>query len=398
MITVDEALAIISEACAPGVPERISLREGFHRVLAREIRSDVDWPPFDTSAMDGYAVRLADVTVAGAALSERPGLVAAGDRPAAPLAPGEAVRVMTGAPVPDGTEAVVPVEEIHQEAGRIVTRYVPRLSEHLRRRGESVAAGSVLLPEGRRLTPADVALTALAGADPLEVHRRPRVSIAVTGNELVPSAGKPGPGQLRDSNGPMLLSLCRGGGWCAAARPVVRDEEGAVRDLFAEAGREEDVLITSGGVSAGDLDLLPEQAERSGFEVLFHRVAIRPGKPIAFGRRGKTLWFGLPGNPVSTSVCFHVFVRHALDSLEGAQPPGPRFVPARLSRDISIRGRRETYRDALMETVDSENRVAALASRGSHDLAAHARANALIRIPADAEHLTAGTLVECLIL
>ncbi|MEP6995123.1 MAG: molybdopterin-binding protein, partial [Acidobacteriota bacterium] len=133
-----------------------------------------------------------------------------------------------------------------------------------------------------------------------------------------------------------------------------------------------------------------------GFEILFHGVAIRPGKPIAFGRRGGTLWFGLPGNPVSTSVCFHVFVRTALDLLEGADPPGPRSVRARLESEIPIRGRRETYRDARLEFVDGEARVSPLESRGSHDLAAHARANALIRIPPETDRLAAGTLVDCL--
>ena len=218
----------------------------------------------------------------------------------------------------------------------------------------------------------------------------------MTGNELVPASTAPGPGQLRDSNGPMLAALCAARGCAAPCPPVVADEDAAVRRLFREAGRGEDVLLTSGGVSAGDLDLLPERAAKAGFEILFHGVAIRPGKPIAFGRKGATLWFGLPGNPVSTSVCFHVFVRTALDLLEGADPAGPVFVTARLTREIAVRGRRETYRDARLEVVGGENRVAAIESRGSHDLAAHARANALIRIPPDAERLTAGSLVDCL--
>ena len=174
------------------------------------------------------------------------------------------------------------------------------------------------------------------------------------------------------------------------------DEDGAVARLFREAGREEDILITSGGVSAGDLDLLPAEAERSGFELLFHGVAMRPGKPIAVGRRGATLWFGLPGNPVSASVGFHLFVRFALDCLEGAAEPGPVVRRARLRRDIPAHGRRETYRDALLEFVDGEARVDPLKSLGSHDFAAHSRANALIRIPGDAERLTAGSLVDCL--
>jgi molybdopterin molybdotransferase len=367
-------------------------------VAARDVRSDVDWPPFDTSAMDGYAVRLADLSTPDSTLAERSGLLAAGDRPAPPLSAGEAVRVMTGAPIPEGTEAIVPVEDVRREGGRIAPTSPSRPGDHIRRRGESVAAGTILVARGRRLSPADVALAALAGADPLAVHRRPRVTIAVTGNELVPASRKPGPGQLRDSNGPMLEALCRAGGWPAATHPRVADEERAVRHLFAEAGKGEDVLVTSGGVSAGDLDLLPEEAQRAGFQILFHRVAVRPGRPVAFGRRGRTLWFGLPGNPASTSVCFHLFVRHALDLLEGSAAPGPDFRPARLSREIALRGRRETYRDAILETAGAESRVAPVESRGSHDLAAHARANALIRIPAETDRLPEGSLVDCLVL
>ncbi len=396
MITVARALEILRAACSPCGAERSPLGESLHRVLAREIRADVDWPPFDTSAMDGYAVRLADVPAVGAALGERSGLVAAGDRPPGPLGAAEAVRVMTGAPLPAGTEAVLAVEDVRREEGRITALTAPHAGEHVRRRGESVAAGSPLLARGRRLTPADVALAALAGAEPIEVYSRPRVAIAVTGNELVPASDKPGPGQLRDSNGPMLLALCRSRGATASARAPVADDEAAVRRLFKEAGRNEDVLVTSGGVSAGDLDLLPELAAKAGFEILFHGVAMRPGRPIAFGRRGATLWFGLPGNPVSTSVCFHLFVRHALDLLEGADPAGPAAVSARLSHPLAIRGRRETYLDATLSTLDGENRASLLESRGSHDLATHARANALIRIPADSGTLAAGAFVDCL--
>ncbi len=396
MIAVARALEILRASCTAGAAERSPLGESLNRVLAREIRSDVDWPPFDTSAMDGYAVRVADVPAAGTALRERPGLVAAGDRPASPIGAGEAIRVMTGAPLPGGTEAVIPVEEVRRGDGKVEARSVPRAGEHIRRRGESVSAGALLLPRGKRLAPADVALAALAGAEPAEVYRRPRIAIAVTGNELVAASSRPGPGQLRDSNGPMLLALCGRYGATASAQPAVADEEGSVRRLFEAAGGAEDVLLTSGGVSAGDLDLLPEIAAKAGFEILFHGVAMRPGKPIAFGRREATLWFGLPGNPVSTSVCFHIFVRYALDLLEGVDPQGPATVSARLSQAITIRGRRETYLDATLSTVDGENRAGPLASRGSHDLATHARANALIRIPADAGSLAMGALVDCL--
>ena len=398
MITVAEALAAIRKACAPLPEERIPVRDAFGRVLARPLESDVDWPPFDTSAMDGYAVRLADASRPGASLAERRPLVAAGDAPGEVIAPGEAVRVMTGAPIPPGTEAVVPVERVRRGDGAVVLEIAPAAGDHVRRRGESVAAGAPLLAPGRRLTATEVALAALAGADPLAVRSRPRIAVAVTGNELVPTSSAPGPGQLRDSNGPMLAALCASRGYSASLSLAVADEDAAVRRLFREAGRGEDILLTTGGVSAGDLDLLPERAERAGFAILFHGVAIRPGKPVAFGKRDGTLWFGLPGNPVSTSVCFHVFVRPALDALEGvgAERAGAEVVTAILAQELAQHGRRETYRDARLELADGEARVAAIATRGSHDLAAHARANALIRVPAGAERLAAGSRVECL--
>jgi molybdopterin molybdotransferase len=397
VISVSEAHRILRDACRPGPTEPVPLAEALGRVLAREIRADVDWPPFDTSAMDGYALHASDLA-GGRSLAERAGSVAAGDHPPGALAPGEAVRVMTGAPLPVGTAAIVPVENVRRERGTVVALSTSRPGEHLRRRGESIASGARLLAAGRRLAPADIALAALAGAEPVGVHRRPRVTVAVTGNELVPASEKPGPGQLRDSNGPMIVALCRALGAVAAARPAVADEDGAVRRLFAEAGRTEDVLITSGGVSAGDFDLLPAEAERAGFELLFHGVAMRPGKPVAFGRRRGTFWFGLPGNPVSTSVCFHVFVRLALDALEGVEDAGPRLVSARLQGDVSVRGRREAYVDATLSSVDGENRVFPLTSQGSHDLAAHAKANVLIRVPTEAGVLPAGAIVDCLTL
>ena len=398
VITVAEALAVIARHALPLRAETVPLREALGRILAGDIRSDVDWPPFDTSAMDGYAVRLSDVPAPGTLLPERPGAVMAGDSPPEPILPGEAVRVMTGAPLPEGTEAVIPVERARREDGRVLFEKPPVFGAHLRRRGESIRAGGTLVPAGRRLAPGDVALAALAGADPLAVFAQPRVGIAATGNELVPAGENPRPGQIRDSNGPMLLALCRARGWPARERDRIADEEPDLASLFASAGVEEDVLITSGGVSAGDRDLVPPIARREGFEILFHGVAVRPGKPVAFGRRGDTLWFGLPGNPVSSSVCFHLFVRPALDGLEGNPTPGAPRVCAELTSALPEGGARETYRDGRLSKAGTTLRVEPLVSAGSHDIAAHARADALIRIPAGGKPRAAGTEVECLLL
>jgi len=397
VIPVAEALSRISRLQPLGT-EAVPLPEAQGRVLAREIRADCDWPPFETSAMDGYAVLLSDVATPGVWLSERGTTVGAGDPPPAPIVPGEAVRVMTGAPLPENAAAVVPVEQSRREGGRVRLDAVPAEGAHLRHRGESIVAGTVLLPAGRRMTGTDVALAAMAGADPVPVFRRPRITIAVTGNEIVPVSARPGPGQLRDSNGPMLAALCQERGWPARLAPRVADETGRVERLFAEAGREEDLLLTSGGVSAGDFDLLPRAAEKAGFEIVFHGVSMRPGKPVAFSRRGDTLWLGLPGNPVSAAVCFHLFAREAAGRLEGDAHPGASLITARLSRGLKAGGPREVYRDALWESAGGECRVEPLSSFGSHDLKAYARANALIRIPSGSPALEAGSLVECLVI
>jgi len=397
VITVSEAYAILDRAVAPGEIETVRLPDALGRILGADVVSDVDWPPFDTSAMDGYALSAGEAG-GNEGLRERPGLVAAGDPPPPPLAPGEAVRVMTGAPLPAGADAVVPIEEIRREAGRVSFDRAPSEGAHLRRRGESVKRGTVLLSEASRLDPIGIALAALAGTDPVRVRRRPRVAIATTGNELVAACETPRGGQLRDSNGPMLDALCRARGWIVMPREPVEDEPEAVERLFTEPLGDADALVTTGGVSAGDLDLLPPAAERAGWEILFHRVAVRPGKPVAFARRGKSFWFGLPGNPVSASVCFHLFVRRALDRLEGTQVPGPPRVMARLSRELPSAGPRETYRDARLVDENGERRVESLPTAGSHDIAAHARANALIQIPKDGGPLAAGSLVTCVLL
>ena len=396
MLSVGEALAILARAIERKDEVEAPLAEAQGRVLARGVVSDVDWPPFDTSAMDGYAVRVRDAAAAGAVLRERPGLAAAGDSIPRALEPGEAVRVMTGAPIPPGTEAVIPVERARPEGGTVRFDLAPRPGAHLRRRGESVAAGARLLEAGTRLSAGDIALAALAGADPVSVFERPRVSIAVTGNELVSPREAPRAGQLRDSNGPMLVALCRSGGWPAALSPRVADDAGQVGRLFAAAGQEEDLLVTSGGVSAGDLDLLPAAARAGGFEILFHGVRLRPGKPVVLGRRGRTLWLGLPGNPVSSAVCFHLFVRFALAALEGDAHPEAPLLTARLSRSVQSDETREIYRDGVFSSAGGVNQVEPLPSAGSHDIAAHARADCLIRIPAGAAALPEGSVVECL--
>jgi molybdopterin molybdotransferase len=395
MLTPQEALARIAGGVSALPAERVPLAEAVGRRLASDLAADLDWPPFDSSAMDGWAVHGDDLRSDAPSLRRRTGILAAGDAPAPPLRPGETLKVMTGAVVPRETAAVVPVEHAREEGHEVRLESRPVEGAHIRRKGEVFESGAALLSRGQRLTPGAVTLAALAGADPVTVHRRPGVVVAATGNELVPASGRPAEGQLRDTNGPMLLALCGAAGWPARMLPRAADSEDEIAWLFEQA-RDAEVLITTGGVSAGDFDLVPEMARRRGFEVLFHRVAMRPGKPIAFGRRGGTYWLGLPGNPVSASVGFHLFGRDLLDRLEGAADPGAPRLSARLAREVSA-GRRETYVDARLSDSDGQIRAEPLRSRGSHDLRAHSRADALIRVPAETA-LPEGALVDCVLL
>lgn len=393
VITLDEALRIVAAAVAAHDVEEVGIEEAVGRVAARDIASDVEWPPFDTSAMDGYAVRMADA-VPGRAVRERGGLVAAGTGLPAPLSAGETVRVMTGAPIPAGTEAVVPVERARREGGSVLFEGASAPGAHIRRRGESVRAGDRLVAAGERLRPSAVALAALAGSDPVPVFRSPRIAVAVTGDEVVRGAAVPETGRLRDSNGPMLIAACRAAGWRARRMPPVPDTPEAVRGLFDGSGGD-DFLITTGGVSAGDLDLLPQAAADAGFEVLFHGVAIRPGKPVAFGRRRGSFWIGLPGNPVAAAVAFLVLAREAVARFEGdASPAAPRIFA--LLTDPIRGGSRESFQDGVWRSGPAGHEVTPLRSAGSHDLLAHARSNVLIRVPSGVG-LPAGAPVECVI-
>lgn len=396
MLSVEAALEAIRTSVEARGVEEIDLDAASGRVLARAVTSDVDWPPFDTSAMDGYAVRLADA-LPGRPVAERGVVVAAGSGLPEKIGPGEVVRIMTGAPLPAGTEAIVPVEQTARTSAGVVFDATPAAGAHIRRRGESVRRGTELLARGRRLGPADVALAALAGADPVAVFRAPRISVGATGDEIVRGRSEPAPGRLRDSNGPMLLSACRAAGWRARRMAAIPDRPAEVARLFDEAGASEDFLLTTGGVSAGDLDLLPGAARAAGFEILFHGVAMRPGKPVVFARRGGVFWIGLPGNPVSASVAFHLFAREALARFEGDAAPGLPRVRARLSAPLRGAGSRETYRDGIWSCGREGSRVAPMRSAGSHDLAAHARANAWIRLPPEGPPLEEGAEVECLL-
>ena len=388
MLTVAEALDRIDREVQPLPAERVPASASGGRVLAADAAASDDFPSFDTTAMDGYAV-----AGAGPVWRDRGGTIAAGAAPASPLAAGEAARVMTGAPVPPGTEAIVPVEDAEVSAGEIHARAAPRPGAHIRRRGEIFRSGEVVLSAGARVSPEGVLLLVTAGAGPVAVRRRPDVVVAPTGAEIEDAEAAPAPGRIRNGNGPALAAALARRGIAARAEAPVADALELLAAFFDRAG-DADLVLTTGGVSAGDYDLTVDAAARAGFDVLFHRVRVKPGMPIAFGRRGRTFWFGLPGNPVSALTTAAIFVGAALDRFEGVGRD--RYVAARLAAPVDARPGRDHFRDAFLHAEEGELVVTPLSSRGSHDVRAQARRNALLVLPAGAGPWRAGERMRCL--
>jgi molybdenum cofactor synthesis domain-containing protein len=389
VISVNAALAAIEQAIEPLPPETIALADAPGRTLAADVAADIDFPPFDTTAMDGYAVRGA-VSEA----RERPGTTGAGGALPAPLSEGEAARVMTGAPIPAGAEAVVPVEDVEQQGDALRFRTAPLPGAHVRRRGEIFRAGARVLCAGDRLSPERILVCATVGAVRVAVTRLPRVALAATGDEIVDPASRPAAAQIRNGNGPAIAAALARRGIHAATRAAVPDRLDALKRFFGEESDGFDLLLTTGGVSVGDYDHAVEAAASAGFEVVFHGVAVKPGKPVAFARRARAFWFGLPGNPVSALTTFHLFVDAALDRFEGVRRD--RFVEARLVGGIRSKPGRETYRDARLFVDGGQLRVEAIVSHGSHDIVAQAARNALLVLPADGGAWNDGDRVRCL--
>ncbi|MEM6798502.1 MAG: gephyrin-like molybdotransferase Glp [Planctomycetota bacterium] len=403
LLSVAEALRLI-ELQADALPPRraADLSATLGLVLAEDVTSDIDSPPHNKAMMDGYAVRSADGLADRQVVDE----VFAGDVPRVGLSPGTATKIMTGAPMPAGADAVVPVEKTQSE-GDVVrfTGAVPVAGKHVMPRGESIAAGSVVLKRGSVVRSAEVALLAEVGGVVPPVIPRPRVAVLATGAELVSADQRPGPGQIRNSNGPMLLAALAEAGADGVALGAATDDADALRQAIT-AGRDADVLLLSGGVSAGDRDLAPGVLADLGVKRVFHKVAVKPGKPLWFGvwerpdeSAGPTYVFGLPGNPVSSFVSFQLFVRPLLAALSGRGFCGLVEERAVLADELSHPGGRETYLPAIFRREkDTPASIRPVAWRGSADLAGLTAANAFLRLSADPAELSVGDPVSALLL
>jgi molybdopterin molybdotransferase len=391
LLTLEEAQSRVLERAAPLPVERVQVAEAAGRVVLDDVLARVDLPPFASSAMDGFAVRAADLP----GTLEIVGESAAGKPFDLQLELGGAVAISTGAVIPEAADTVVPIERVVQSDNKAKISQEVEPGAHIRPQGGDVAAGDVVVPAGGRLTPARLAAAAASGVAELPCARRPTVAVLATGSELVDPGGTLGEGQIYETNGLMLSSLLAAAGAEVRSRPPVVDEEGAMREAL-EQGLEADVLVTSGGVSVGEHDLVRAVERELGVEEIFWRVSIKPGKPVSFGVRGDTLVFGLPGNPVSALVGCELFVKPALRALQGVADPLPRFEPGALAsglrrnqeRDEFVRARSRVDGDALLlEPVTGQE---------SHMIVRSAAADALVHIPRGNGELPTGSMVRWL--
>jgi len=403
VLSVEEALERILATVRVLEPERVPILEALGRVLAEEVVADRNIPPLPNSAMDGYAVRAADVARVPARLrviAEAP----AGRLCPVEVGPGSAVRIMTGAPIPAGADAVVPFEHtrvVQDSSCPTADEWIEVLREtrpgaNVREAGEDVRAGQVVLTPGRVLRPQEIGMLAALGRTEVAVIRRPRVAILATGDEVVPPWETPGPGQIRDANSYTVAAQVRRYGGIPLILGVARDEETLIREGVRRALAERaDLIVTSGGVSIGDFDLVKQVLAAEG-EMRFWSLNMKPGRPLAFGVVGGVPLVGLPGNPVSAMIATELFVRPAVLKMQGfTEWPWPE-LRARLADPIVRKdGRRHYLRVRLRETPDGWE-ATLTGDQGSGILSSLVQADGLAVIPEDVDHLPAGAEVRVL--
>lgn len=428
MISIAEAFDLITRTVQAGsvqagsadqvdAIEEVDLGAAVDRVLAYDVTADVDSPPHDKSLMDGFAVRSDDIN-AGHRELEITETIAAGQLPGSTLRPGQAARIMTGAPLPRGADAVVMIELAQFDDVR-VTVEIDRIQtgKHIARLGDNFRQGAIVFSRGHRVRPTDIGLLAEVGAHRLRVFRRTTIVVLPTGDELVECDQIPQPAQIRNSNGPLLQAMASRCGMSVTRLPIARDNRVELESLIRQ-GLQHEILLLTGGVSAGLFDLVPQILKEQGVQQIFHQVAIKPGKPIWFGcldrtgrtkvanessergvRPRRTYVFGLPGNPVSSLVGFHLFVGTTIRMLEGVFDPAPRSESVCLARDHQTRGNRPTYwpaSPALPRSSDrsSERWFEPLDWKGSSDLMTLGRATGFLYFPADRSEFQAGEVVQ----
>lgn len=383
-------LAQVGGACAHRHAEHVPLAAAHGRVLACDIRADRDYPPLPRSVRDGFAVRAQDLPGDLHILGE----VRAGQTFSGSVIPGTAVEIMTGAPVPAGADAVVMVEHVRVEGGLVHCPQSAAPGDFIDPAGSMCRAGDIVLPPGRRLDAAGIAALATFGIDPAPVCPRPRVAIIATGDELVDVSASPLPHQVRNSNAVSLAAQVTRAGGVAHVLPCAPDTLEATRALIEE-GLLFDLLLLSGGVSAGKYDVVENAFRSLDAEFYFDRVLIQPGQPLVFGRCRGTFFFGLPGNPASTMVCFEVFARAALELLSGIAEPSLPLFDAVLTQPLTVRPGLTRFLPAWLDA--GPPRVRPVRWQGSGDIAALARANCYLVTSPDRGEYAAGDPIQVLL-
>ena len=392
MIQVQEALdKILCQIQFKGV-EKIPLDQALGRVLTEDVVSRINNPPLDNSAMDGYAVIAEDIqsaTPENPVKLEMVEEIAAGYTAKGTLKPGQTMRIMTGAPIPPGADAVLMQEDTQKDGNAILCLDKADVAENIRRAGEDVKIGEGVIKKGTTLSPAHIGMLAVIGRSQIAVSQRPTVAILSTGDEILELDETPQGPQIFNSNGHMLAAQIKSAGGIPVYLGIAKDTEKDLMEKF-EWALKADIVVSSGGVSVGDYDLVKSSLQKMGQDMLFWKVAMKPGKPLAFGRIGKTPIFGLPGNPVSSFVSFEQFVRPSLRKVLGCSDLSHKTVQAKLTRTINKKPGRLHFLSSIVSWTDGEYTVTPAGEQGSGILKSAANANGLLIFPLEAEEIKQG--------
>ncbi len=392
MLSFTEAHAHVIALARVVAPERVAIHDAAGRVLAEDVLTPVDLPDADGSAMDGYAVRTSELTGGGPYMLDVRGESRAGG-PVPALAPGAACRIFTGAALPDGADAVVMQEDVTRDGERVTLRTRPAPWAHVRKRGEDMAAGAQALVPGTRLGPSHLALAATCDRAWLEVARRPVVTVLGSGDELRAPGTATRPGTIPDSNSIAVRAMARAAGATVRVMPPVADDRAETERAFDEALRATDLLVTIGGVSVGDHDLVRPALEAIGCTIELYKVAMKPGKPLTVGRRGAALVLGLPGNPASAMITFALFGVPLLRALQGDLHPLPSPLAARLARPIRHAPGRLAFVRATLAAPGGALVATPLGNQASGASTSMAEADGLVVVPAEGGDLAADATV-----